>query len=506
MVIAMTKYHNPILSGFYPDPSICRVGNTFYMVTSSFEYFPSVPIFKSENLVNWTQIGHCITQENYLKLEHCRNSGGIYAPTLRYHNGVFYMITTDISGIRNFFVTATDPAGPWSRPVLVDLPGIDPSIYFEDDKMFCSSTSKMVNGKQHIVIAQVDPVTGECLTPQYQLWEGTGGRFPEGAHLYKKDGWYYLLLAEGGTAMGHMVTMARSKTLLGPYQPCTRNPVFTHRDIVNTTIQGTGHMDLVDDTRGNWWAVFLGFRITEHYFHHIGRETFLAPVSWATGDFPVINDGRPVQLEMDADDLPLPVSPVHRDFVDDFRHSDLHMRYNFLRASRPVPFQIDNGLLLRGNGTDLDECGTPSFIGFRQAALSCTVFCTLSAELTSRSRAGITVFYDNTRHFDLFVMGNEVQVRKRFDDFCQVSYRAKRTADTLTLMIRTDGILYQFGWGQTREEAESNVVAQGYARHLSTEAGIMSFTGVYIGMFVDEGTEDIACFQKLEYRESAILS
>jgi xylan 1,4-beta-xylosidase len=203
-------YSNPVVAGFYPDPSVCRVGDDYYLVTSTFEYFPGVPVFHSKDLIHWTQIGHCLTRASQLPLANCAASGGIYAPTIRYHKGLFYMTTTHVTGGGNFYVTAKDPAGEWSDPVYVKQGGIDPTIFFDGDKTYFLSTA------DGITMSEMDLSTGQLTGLPRVIWRGTGGRYPEGPHLYKKDGYYYLLIAEGGTEYGHKVTIARSRSIWGP--------------------------------------------------------------------------------------------------------------------------------------------------------------------------------------------------------------------------------------------------------------------------------------------------
>ena len=189
------QYQNPILSGFHPDPSICRVGKDFYLVTSSFEYFPGIPIFHSRDLVHWEQIGHCLTRNSQVHLvtgaPNCLN---IYAPTIRYHEGTFYVVVTNVTGDNhgNFIVTATDPAGEWSEPIPLPFAGIDPSLFFDDDgKVYYLGTDG------GIYLSQLDIATGEAIGETHALWQGTANN-PEGPHLYKINGMYYLLLAQGG--------------------------------------------------------------------------------------------------------------------------------------------------------------------------------------------------------------------------------------------------------------------------------------------------------------------
>ena len=191
-------FQNPVIPGFHPDPSVCRAGDDFYLVNSSFQYFPGVPLFHSKDLIHWEQIGHCLTRPSQLKLDGASAWGGIYAPTIRYNDGMFYMITTNVSDKGNFIVHTTDPHGEWSEPVWLKQEGIDPSLYFENDKCYLVS-----NPDIGIWLSEINPMTGEQLTPSKRIWNGTGGRHPEGPHIYKKDGWYYLLISEGGTEYGH---------------------------------------------------------------------------------------------------------------------------------------------------------------------------------------------------------------------------------------------------------------------------------------------------------------
>ena len=271
-VFPQDGYKNPIVRGFNPDPSICRVNDDFYMVTSSFEYFPGLPIYHSRDLVNWLQIGHCLTRDSQLPLHKAPSSGGLFAPSLRYHNGLFYVICTNVSGGGNFFCTATDPAGAWSEPVWVDIKSIDPDIFWDED----GRTYFVTQGDEGIRVTEVDLKTGKVIGPEHLVWGGIGGRFPEAPHIYKKDGFYYLLLGEGGTEYMHSATIGRSKNLLGPYESCPMNPILTHANRVGqgNPIQGVGHADLVQAEDGSWWMVFLGFRVTQvySYYHILGRN------------------------------------------------------------------------------------------------------------------------------------------------------------------------------------------------------------------------------------------
>ena len=249
------KFQNPILPGFYPDPSICRVGEDYYLVTSSFEYFPGVPVFHSRDLVNWRQIGHCLTRKSQLDLDAAKSSGGIYAPTIRHHAGRFYMVTTDTTGRGNILVSADDPAGPWSEPISIRQGGIDPSLFFDASGKVYFSSNCLHGNRRGLQQSEIDIEMGELLSASKFLWEGTGGKYPEAPHLYLKDGWYYLLIAEGGTEFGHMITVARSRAAFGPFEPCPQNPILSHRS-TSHSIQSTGHGDMIQDHLGGWWMVF----------------------------------------------------------------------------------------------------------------------------------------------------------------------------------------------------------------------------------------------------------
>ena len=328
------KYRNPVIPGFHPDPSFCRVGEDYYLVTSSFEYFPGVPVYHSRDLVHWEQIGHALTRDSQLPLQNVGRSRGIYAPTIRYHNGRFYIITTNVDSIGNFIVTADHPAGPWSEPVLVDQPGIDPSLFFDDDgKVYYTGTHHDSSGVQGIGLFEIDPNTGARREETRIVWYGTGWKCPEAPHLYKINGLYYLMIAEGGTEYGHMVTIARASSPYGPYEACPGNPILTHASnrMRGSAIAGTGHADLLQAHDGSWWMVFLAFRPTEQYFHHLGRETFLCPVRWENG-WPVVNDGRPVRLEMDAPCLPF--APVPAPQGRELFSAGFSPQWNWLRDRR----------------------------------------------------------------------------------------------------------------------------------------------------------------------------
>nr|WP_097184070.1 glycoside hydrolase family 43 protein [Blastococcus haudaquaticus] len=277
----------PVVPGFHPDPSVVRVGNTYWMVVSSFEYAPGVPLFRSTDLVTWQQAGHVLARPSQLDVSAAPGSGGITAPTIRFHDGRFWMITTNLAdGGWQVLVHAEDPLGPWSEPVrLTEVRGIDPDLAWDDDgTLLVTYAGFGAGGPAGLVQQAVDLETGAALTERRHVWQGTGGRFPEGPHLYRIGEYWYLLIAEGGTERGHAVTIARGTSPSGPFEPCPHNPLLTHRGI-ESPVQNTGHSDLVQRPDGSWAIVFHGVRPrgASPQFHVLGRETFAAEVTWEDG-------------------------------------------------------------------------------------------------------------------------------------------------------------------------------------------------------------------------------
>jgi alpha-N-arabinofuranosidase len=289
---------NPVISGFYPDPSICRVDKDFYLVNSTFAYFPGIPVFHSKDLINWKQIGNAVDRPGQLCYDGHQISLGLFAPTIRYNKGTFYILCTLVSTDGNFIITAKDPAGPWSDPVwLKGADGIDPSIFFDNDtgKVWFTGTHSAPEGEaypgnneiyiQELNISKLEsgenPLTGGSMG----IWREAlhGAVWAEGPHIYKTGGFYYLLYAEGGTGLDHAVCAARAKDIRGPWEGKKSNPVLTHRHLgKKAEIINAGHADIIDDTDGNWWMVLLASRPFSGVCP-LGRETFLVPVIWEDG-------------------------------------------------------------------------------------------------------------------------------------------------------------------------------------------------------------------------------
>lgn len=311
---------DPIIPGFHPDPSICRAGDRYYVVNSTFEYLPGIPIHASDDLREWTPVGHVLTRHEQLDLSAAPSNAGIYAPTIRHRDGRFYLTTSDLQTVAGgqMIFHAEDPAGEWSVPVRVPgTIGIDPDLFWDEDGGCHLSWKGMADdGQRGILSVPVDPLTGERLGPVRPLWQGIDGlASPEGPHLYRRDGWYYCLLAQGGTERGHCVVIARAETLDGPWEPAPANPILSHRSTVSP-VQNTGHADLIETADGGWAAVYLGVRprgMTPK-FHVNGRETFLAGIDWVDG-WPVFDEQR------------YPAAPVDTAFDEDFSGPALDHRW-----------------------------------------------------------------------------------------------------------------------------------------------------------------------------------
>ncbi|MFP3463906.1 family 43 glycosylhydrolase [Leifsonia sp. SIMBA_070] len=331
----------PILPGFYPDPTICRVGEDYYLATSSFEYFPGVPLFHSRDLLNWSQIGHILSRRTQFHRGDGAESTGIYAGTLRHHQGRFWYITTNVSDFASgqVVVSATDPAGPWSEPVFVgDAIGIDPDLCWDTEgNCFLSWKAMDFMSETGILQSRIDLESGALLDEPYPIWQGSGLDAAEGPHLYHVDGTWYLMLAEGGTERGHSVTIARAPHPSGPFEAHPGNPIFSRRSVVSHPVQNVGHADLVQHTDGSWAAVYLGVRNrgSTPGFHVLGRETFLSGIDWVDG-WPVFNES--------AFDIPL----SDNSFFDDFRAARLADRWVTpgSEAERVVRPSSDGGLEL----------------------------------------------------------------------------------------------------------------------------------------------------------------
>ena len=451
----MTIIHNPVLPGFHPDPSLCRAGSDYYLVTSTFEYFPGVPVFHSADLVNWRQIGYCLTRKSQLNLDRLPPSCGIFAPTIRFHNGAFYMITTLVGGGGNFYVTTQDPAGPWSEPVWVDREMFDPSLFFDEDgKVYYTR-----RGERGIVQAEIDITTGKLLTPLRMIVEKYICTDIEGPHLYKIRGQYYLMAAEGGTRFGHCEVIGRSEGPWGPFEPCPHNPFLTHRDQSHPPIRDTGHAELIEDAAGNWWLFCLGTRHLRYDSATIlGRETFLSPLTWKDG-WPWIENNHLISESFETRLLP-PQVPSPTLWRDDFDQSTLDLGWNFLRNPYEADWSLTEQpgcLRLKGSAVSLQDWDSPAFIGRRQEHFKVEASCQVAFEPRAENEeAGLTVLMSNLFHYDLAVAlrqgSRRVVLKKRVGDIVQEIVSPPVAPGPLVLWVEADGLEYRFSYQEIGEQ------------------------------------------------------
>ena len=507
-------FRNPIIPGFYPDPSLCRVGRDFYLVNSSFEYFPGVPIFHSRDLVHWRQIGHVLARRSQLDLSGVRSSGGIYAPTLRHHRGRFFLVTTHVGGGGNFLVTALRPQGPWSDPVWIDEGGFDPSLFFDRGRVYYARNGKGADFDHPVIQqAELDARTGRLKAAMRVIWRGTGGVWPEGAHLYSLRGRTYLLAAEGGTAYDHCEVAARADSPWGRFEACPHNPVLSHRHRRRHPIQATGHADLVTLQDGSSWAVFLGIRPRSGRHHHLGRETFLAPVGFSEDGWLIIGEAGRVELEMAAPELPahpFATTPAR----DDFDGAVLHPVWVHVRNPPEGALSLNERaghLRLWGQAASLDDVGPVAFVGRRQQhfAVSCRTQLDFSPQRPGEE-AGLSVRAREDFHLALAVRlgpaGREVVAVRRTGNGSRVLGRAAIAPGPVELCIRAESDDYQFFARKGRARV---LLGQVPARALSAETitrrGPMHFCGVVIGMYATgrgRPCRASADFDWFEYRPS----
>lgn len=506
-------FTNPVLPGFHADPSVCRAGDDFYLVNSTFQYFPGVPVFHSKDLIHWEQVGSCLTRKSQVDLTGLDGNNGIYAPTIRYHEGRFYMVTTLFPSRRHFYVYTDDPSGEWSEPIVIpfDIGSCDPTLFFYEGKTYFL----WKNGD--IKICEIDIATGQQKGEIHSLGTGQGGRYPEGPHIYKKDGWYYLMLAEGGTEHGHHVNILRSNNLFGPYTPNPSNPILSHFNMKmqGSPIQGLGHADLVQAPDDSWWMICLGYRTSGYLQHVMGRETFLAPVRWDKGEWPVVNGDGTLQLQINCSTLPnvlLPTVPQQEEFNYTNHKSPQQSIY-----STGIPFEwfflcnptTENyslterkgWLRLRPTTTTIDQTASPTFVCRRQTQQKFTA--TALFDLThigEGTEAGITAYAAPLNHYDVTVTRQKGQLyvrsNVRIGQTCHTEKQISIDSSKVYLRITSDSEYY-YMYASTNNK-EFNLLVKMEYRYLSTET-IGGFTGVMLGLFAQTSNPDKAGYVDIDW-------
>ena len=419
-------YTNPIQPGFYPDPSVVRVGNSYYMTHSTFAYFPGLPVFKSNNLVDWEQIGHALWSTQQLDFNKQQDiSHGIFAPTLRYHKGMFYIITTDVYGIGNFIISAKNPAGPWSKPiVLPEVGGIDPDLFFDDNgKVYVAHNDApkgepRYSGHRAIWFWELDWAKKAVIPSSRRLLVDGGANINEkpvwieGPHILKKDGWYYLICAEGGTSVQHSQVVFRTRDLDKPFTPYSNNPILTQRDLDpkrTNPITSVGHADFVQTPNGDWWTVFLGIRPYKDNYHNTGRETFLLPLTWKDGWPHILDNKAPVPLLVETEALgkfDKNKAAIQSHWQDNFEKTTLDYKWITARTSAKPFYRLDakkKQLQLRASKTPLSSKNHSSMLVVRQQHLNVNITAELQLPKTMDIQAGIINYQNDAFHYFFYI-------------------------------------------------------------------------------------------------------
>lgn len=533
-LMAQTTLVNPILAGFYPDPTICKAGDKFYMTNSTFSYFPGLPIFESTDLVNWKQIGHAMDRPSQLDTEGQGVSRGLFAPAISYHEGTFYIVCTQVDKGGNFVITATDPAGPWSDPIyLGELNGIDPSLFFDDDgRLYITYNSvapddkPLYSGHRTIRMYELDSESLQPIGEQTLLVDGgvdisQKPVWIEAPHIYKINDYYYLMCAEGGTAYNHSEVIFRSKEVRGPYEPGPVNPILTQRHLDPSRpnpITTAGHADIEQLDNGDWWAVFLACRPYEDNYFNIGRETFLAPVEWQDG-WPIINpDFEEVQYA-----YPTPMGnavdttlfPYNGNFTikDEFNDDALGMNYMFLRTPKEQWHTLADGALTMELRAEMASgSSNPSFVGHRQQHHTGSVSTSLDFQPDNENeKAGLLAFQGETHHYFLAKSMKDgqavVQLLKSSEDELTELANQPVSGEQIQLKITFDGANYSFHYAE--EEGDWQVLQEKVdGKFLSTEeAG--GFVGTLLAMYATSSGSDsdnTASFEWFQYEgDDAVL-
>ena len=521
---------NPILTGFYPDPSIVKVGPNYYTVHSTFSYFPGLPIMQSQDLKNWKQIGNVIDRPTQMDFMGERLTRGLFAPAISYHKGIFYVTCTDIDHDGNFVVTATNPAGPWSDPVKIpQVRGIDPSIYFdvETDKAYVIYNSDapenkpLYSGHRTVRMYEFDYKTLKVVGEQKQLINGGVdiSKKPvwiEGPHILKKNDWNYLYAAEGGTSVNHSEVVLRSKDVWGPYVPYEKNPILTQRDLPAdrpNPVTSAGHAQIVEGPDGKDYSIFLAVRPYEGDFYNTGRETFLAPVEWVDG-WPIINPNhKEVQYSQTFGFKEVKQKgafPQNGNFGYTMKFDNgLDVSLLHLRTIDKASFSTSKkeGLTLNLKPETVMEMGNPSFVGKRQQHLNSTAETELNFDpKNEKEKAGLVVLQDES-HF--YFLAKSIKNGHTQVELYKSVHRKKEVElvnsmpianSKVTLRIESKGDKYNFTMSENGKDFKSIAENQD-GKHLSTKVS-GGFIGCVYGMYATsngEKSDNKASFKYLKY-------
>jgi xylan 1,4-beta-xylosidase len=504
------QFYNPILPGWFSDPSVCTNGEDFFLVTSTFSYFPGVPIFHSKDLVNWKQVGHVLDRPAQLKVDGQRVSQGIFAPAISYnpYNQTYYMVTTNV-GAGNFFVKTKDPFGTWSDPIwLPDVKGIDPSFFFDDDgRAYIINNDTpdgpaLYDGHRAIRIQEFDVNADRTFGPRKMVINGGVNLdekpvWIEGPHIYKVNGKYLLMSAEGGTSTNHREVIFQSNEAMGTYAPWKNNPILTQKHLNpgrKDPITCAGHADLVQKKNGEWWSVFLACRPIDNRFENLGRETFLMPVKWSEDGFPYMTQGEetvPRVLQMKGVKRNNEVTFGNFEKTDQFNEASLTMDWMTLRGPASALYSLTKkpGFLSLAcadvGPTELKE------IAFVSRRIQHHKFeASTAVDFQPRDEqeaAGILLLKDEEHQYFFSIRkdGNarKVSVEKITKQGVEVirSIPLLQTQDPLKLKVVSDGLTFNFYFSIKNDVWQP--VSEGMDAHFLSTANSFGFTGTNIGLF-----------------------
>jgi xylan 1,4-beta-xylosidase len=527
----MRMIENPILKGFNPDPSIIRVGEDYYIATSTFEWFPGVQIHHSRDLINWKLIAHPLNRISQLYMRGVPDSGGIWAPCLSYDNGTFYLVYTNVKSVNglfkdthNYLVTTKDITGEWSEPVHLNSDGFDPSLFHDTDgrKWLTNMVWDHRKGRNPfggIMLQEYFPEEKKLVGSPLKIFTGTKLMVTEGPHLYKLHGYYYLLTAEGGTHFGHAVTMARATSITGPYEVDPQNPILTSRYDVTLPLQRSGHADIVETQEGQWYMVHLSGRpIPTKGRCILGRETCIQKVYWTEDKWLRLAQGGNTPAVM----VQAPELPEHpwesEPERDDFEDSSLNIHFQTLRIPQSEDFlsltERPGYLRLKGQES-LSSWHRQSMVARRQQSFKCTAATCIEFEPESyKQMAGLICYYDTRNYYYLYVSHDEVRgkylniltcVNNSFNypiaEICiegwqRCHLKAQINYDQLRFSYSRDGII----WTEIDAVFDHSTLSDEFC----WAQGIFGcFTGAFIGLCCQDlsGKERTADFDYFEYSE-----
>jgi len=521
---------NPILPGFNPDPSIIRVDNDYYIATSTFEWFPGVQIHHSKDLVNWRLVARPLNRTSQLNMAGNPNSGGIWAPCLSYHNGTFYLIYTDSKHFEgpfidahNYLVTSDEITGRWSDPVYLNSSGFDPSLFHDDDgKQWLLNMIWDHRKHKHpfggILLQEYSPEQKKLAGPVANIFKGSEIQMVEGPHLYKRNGYYYLLTAEGGTLLRHSVTMARSKYIQGPYEIDPVNPILTSYNNPTLELQKAGHASLVETQNGDYYLAHLCGRLMPLRGRCIlGRETAIQKMKWTSdGWLRLEKEDNEPQVLVDAPNL-----PEHRwkeeKFRDDFNSDILNINFQFLRVDINDLISLTErpGFLRLKGGESLSSYHKQTLVARRQQSFVYTAETCLDFKPDFfKQMAGLICMYDNKNFYYLYVTFDEelgrcidvmTCVAGQFDYPLENKIALKGGNVCLRTEVDYDKLRFSYSengkdWNRIGEIFDASTLSDEFARGNH----VIHFTGAFVGLCCQDlsGMKKHADFDYFEYREN----